>query len=233
MTHGWTGQGRRTAQASGLVALALGACLLTALHLLPPTSEISPVRRTLSEYALGPGKWVFDVALLLVFVASVLAFAEVARRRLSLPATVLGVLWTASLLVLVTFTKTDWSVGPSIGGLIHRYTSVVAFLSLPAAILLLARPVFPTMPGWRWLARALSVFSLLWFGTILAAIGYMMSGGPAWWRFLPLGLVERMLVGSAVAALAVLIAGLIRARPVDAGAADGPMSSAQSESRTW
>ncbi|GAB3505723.1 DUF998 domain-containing protein [Amycolatopsis cihanbeyliensis] len=229
MTYGGGSRaGWRTAQVGGLLALAIGACLLTALHLVPPASEISPIRRTLSEYALGPSKWVFDLALLLVAAASAVAFAEVARRRLSRSATALGVLWTVSLLVLVTFTKTDWSIGPSIGGLIHRYTSVVAFLALPAAVLLLARPVFPASAGKRWLARGLSVFSLLWFGTILAAIGYMMSGGPAWWRFLPLGLIERMLVGSAVAALAVLIVGLIRLRPRDTGPA---MSSPPAESR--
>src|SRR4051794_24158241 len=113
----------RTALA-GAVALVLGTVLMLVLHVIPPTDEISPMRRTLSQYALTSNKWLFDVAVLLIAVGSALAFvAAVAAGRLAFYAgpVVLGVLWIASLLVVVTFTKTDWTVGPSIGGVIHRY----------------------------------------------------------------------------------------------------------------
>ncbi|MFB9728348.1 DUF998 domain-containing protein [Haloechinothrix salitolerans] len=208
----------RIAHVGGLCAFALGVALLLALHVLPPTSDISPIRRTISEYAHTDGKWLFDLAVLLIAVGSAATFAEIARRKLAGWVTVaLGALWTSSLLVIVMFTKTDWSVGPSIGGTIHRYASLAAFLSLPAAVLLAAHVVFPVSLAWRWLARGLSIFSLTSFSTIGFAIIYMANGGPPWWEFLPLGLVERLVAGSAVAALVVLLVGLGRS-PASGGA---------------
>lgn len=132
---------------ASLAALVLGVGLMLALHVLPPTNEISPVRRTISEYALGPSKWAFDLSVLLVAAGSALGFVELVRRRLVRPLSagvLLGALWTVSLLVIVTFTKTDWTVGPSLGGTIHRYASVIGFVSLPLAVLVVARAVYPT-----------------------------------------------------------------------------------------
>lgn len=211
--------------ALGLVALIAGVGLLLALHVLPPTSQISPVRRTISEYALGPSKWAFDLAVLLVAAGSAMAFAELVRRglvRLASAALLLGAVWTASLLLVVAFTKTNWSVGPSVGGAIHRYASVAAFLSLPLAVLVAAGVVFPAARAWRWLARGLGAASLLWFGSILVGVVNMAAGGPPWWRFVPLGFVERMVAGFAVAALAVLVVGLLRPAPVVVATAPEP-----------
>ncbi len=209
----------RSVSAASLGALAAGVVLMLALHVMPPTSEINPMRRTISQYALGPNKWIFDVAVLLVALGSALAFAELVRRRLIRPLSapvVLGSLWILSLLVVVWFTKTDWTVGPSVGGVIHRYASVVGFVSLPLAVLLVARRVFADSPGWRLAAQAfagvaLGVLSLLFFGVLRMAAG----GGP-WWLFLPLGLVERTMALSAVAAIAVVVLGLARAKSRDA-----------------
>jgi hypothetical protein len=196
-----------------LAALAVGVFLLLALHVLPPTDEISPMRRTLSQYALSPNKWIFDLAVLLVAAGSALGFLEVARRRLVRPlsATVLlGLLWTVSLLVIVAFTKNNWAYGPSMGGMVHRYASLVAFISLPFAVISAAGAVFPGAAGWRRLARGLAIMSLLWFGLIVLGVINMLTGGGPWWQFAPLGLVERMIALSAVTAAAVLIAGLTR-----------------------
>ena len=209
----------RTVTLASLGALVAGVVLMLALHVLPPTDEINPLRRTISQYALGPNKWIFDVAVLLVALGSALAFAELVRRGLVKPLSapvVFGVLWTLSLLVVVFFTKTDWTVGPSVGGVIHRYASVVGFLSLPLAVLLVARRVFPDAPGWRLAARgfaglALGVLSLLFLGVLRMAAG----GGP-WWLFVPLGLVERAMALCAVAAIAVVMLGLTWAKSEDA-----------------
>src|SRR5690349_19707025 len=70
----------RTALASVLTLVA-GTVLMLALHVVPPTNEISPVWRTLSQYALTSNKWLFDVAVLLVALGSVLGFVAVVRQR--------------------------------------------------------------------------------------------------------------------------------------------------------
>lgn len=201
---------------TSLCALVTGVVLMLALHVVPPTNQISPVRRTISEYALGPGKWAFDLSVLLIAAGSALVFAELVRRRLVRPLSggvVLGTLWTLSLLAIVTFTKTDWSVGPSLGGTIHRYASVVGFVSLPLAVLAVAGRVFPALAGWRWFARGMSALSLGWFGLIIVGVVNMSLGGEPWWRFVPLGLVERMMAGTAVFAIIIVAAGLLW-RPV-------------------
>ena len=205
---------------ASLGALALGTVLMLSLHVLPPTDEIDPVRRTISQYALGPNKWLFDIAVLLVAAGSALAFGELVRRRLvralSAPV-VFGALWTVSLLVIVWYTKNDWTVGPSVGGQIHRYASVVAYLALPVAILLAARRVFPDAPAWRRTAQTFGLLALSGLGVLLVGVLRMLSGGGPWWRFVPLGLVERLMAASAVAAVAVLVLGvLVRAKSGDA-----------------
>jgi hypothetical protein len=202
----------RAVTVASLGALVVGTALMLMLHVIPPTSEISPVRRTISQYALGSNKWIFDVAVLLIAAGSALAFAELVRRRYARPLSwpvVLGALWTLSLLVVVSFTKTDWTVGPSLGGVIHRYASVVGFVSLPFAVLLVARTVFPAAPGLRFAARVFSVASLSVLGVLLVGVVRMAAGGGPWWQFVPLGLVERMMALSAVAAITVVVLGLL------------------------
>lgn len=216
----------RTALAS-VVALVAGTVLMLALHVVPPTNEISPVRRTLSQYALSPNKWLFDVAVLLIALGSALCLAAVVRQRGVAPydgAVVLGALWVASLVAVVAFTKTDWSVGPSIGGYLHRYASVVGFVSLPLAVIAVARRVFPDRPGWRLAARGFAAVSLAWFGVILVGVVRMAAGYGPWYLFVPLGLVERVMALAAVAALLTLALGLAR-KPRDA-AVVGELASA-------
>jgi hypothetical protein len=207
----------RSALAS-VVLLALGTVLMLALHVVPPTSEINIVRRTISEYALSDLKWVFDLAVVLIAAGSAFGFAAVVRHAGVRPwsgavvsGALFGALWTASLLVIVVYTKTDWTVGPSMGGLIHRYASVVGFVSLPLAVLLVARKAFPDRPAWRWAARGFATVSLGWFGLILVGVVRMAAGYGPWWRFVPLGLVERAMALTAVLAILTLALGLVTA----------------------
>jgi len=210
----------RAVAAASLGTLALGTVLMLSLHVVPPTDEIDPVRRTLSQYALGDNKWLFDLAVLLVALGSALAFAELVRRRLVRPLSapvLFGALWTVCLLVIVWFTKTDWTIGPSVGGQIHRYASVVAYLALPLAILLAARTVFADAPAWRRTAQAFGLLALGGLGVLLVGFVRMLAGGGPWWRFVPLGLVERLMGAFAVAAVAVVVLGvLVRAKSDDA-----------------
>ena len=133
----------------------------------------------------------------------------------------LGALWTLSLLVIVVFTKTDWTVGPSIGGTIHRYASVVGFVSLPLAVLLVARRVFPDRPVWRWAARGFAVVSLGWFGLIVRRRGADGRRLRAVVALRPARLVERAVAVSAVAAIATVALGLVlERRRVETGGQD-------------
>lgn len=198
-----------------LVAMTLGVVLMASLHVVPPTHRIDPVRRTLSEYALGPNKWIFDLAVLLVAAGSALMLLDLVRRKVIRAlsgAVLLGGVWTVSLLVIVAFTKTNWAVGPSMGGVIHRYASLAAYLALPFAVIMVANAAFPHAPGWRWASRAMGVVTLLWFGLILAGVVnmYALDGGP-WWRFVPLGLVERAVAASGAAAIIVVMLGILLA----------------------
>ena len=51
----------RAAAAAGLVGVALAVVFVGLLHVLY-AGDVDPVRRTISEYALLPGGWLFDVA---------------------------------------------------------------------------------------------------------------------------------------------------------------------------
>ncbi|SFI66449.1 DUF998 domain-containing protein [Amycolatopsis sacchari] len=197
--------------AGGVVAIAAGALLVLLLQFLPPTNEISPLRRTISEYGLSANKWIFNVALLLVALGSGVLFAVHALRR-TLPAGALlaGAVWTVSLLVIVAFPKTDWAVGPSAGGTVHRIASIIGFVCLPVGLLLASGPVFADDTPWRWIARVLSIASLGWFALILTGVVVMLAGGGPWWTFVPLGLVQRLMALTELLAVATLAVPLLR-----------------------
>ncbi|KZB79463.1 DUF998 domain-containing protein [Amycolatopsis regifaucium] len=193
---------------AAVVSVAGGALLILLLQVLPATSDISPVRRTISEYALSEHKWIFDVAVLLVAFGSAIGFGALIHRR-HLPAlsaaSIFCALWTVSLVVIVAFPKNNWAIGPSTGGTVHRIASVVAFVALPLAVWFAAKAVFPTSPGRRAVTRVLAVAALAWFGVILGAIVISMNGGEPWWRAIPLGLVERAMALTGLIALASLL----------------------------
>ncbi len=109
------------------------------------------------------------------------------------PATVLYVLGVTGLVLVVAFEKTNWSIGPSLSGYIHRYASLVAFVALPLGVLLIARRLQA-----RW-AVLLGAGTLGWLVAILAGIPVGPLVGRSWWQVLPLGLMERGLAVTLVA----------------------------------
>jgi Protein of unknown function (DUF998) len=193
---------------SGTALVAAGVVMVLALHVLA-LDEVDPVRRTLSQYALGPWKPVFDAGVLAVAVGSVAVLAGLVRTGLARVrgATVaLLAVWSTCLLVVVAFEKIDWSVGPTPTGYVHRYASLLAFFCLPAAALALGRE-------WRYDARWsrfaastrwLGIASLAWLAPILLGFVLRPLTGIPWWRFVPLGLFERGLALTEVAAVVVM-----------------------------
>jgi len=187
----------------GMATVGLAVLVLGLLHVIPPASQVSPYRRTISEYALTEAGAAFNVGVLLLAAGSVATMLAVVGAGL-LPARsggVLGLLlWSVALAVVVYFPKHDWAVGPSPGGTVHRVASVVAFLSLPVGALLIGRSWW-AHPRWRIHARwtwGLGLWSLLCFTPIVAAIVAQPWTGVAWWRAIPLGAVERVLALSEV-----------------------------------
>lgn len=189
---------------SGTAAVAGTVLVMGVLHVLPPSSEISPYRRTISEYALTEAGLAFNVAVLLLAAGSVATMLALVGTGL-MPARSGGVLalllWSVALAAVVYFPKHNWALGPSLDGTVHRFASVVAFLSLPVGALLIGR-AWRAHPRWRvhagW-TSGLGLWSLLCFAPIIAAIVAQRWTGVPWWRAIPLGAVERVLALSEVA----------------------------------
>ncbi|QYC44961.1 hypothetical protein Nocox_37035 [Nonomuraea coxensis DSM 45129] len=192
----------------GLGAAGAGVLLVLGLDL-TSVDEINPFRRTISEHGLGPGGWVFGLGVGLLAAGSAAIAVSLARRRLAgIVGTVALLGWSVGLFLTAWFEKHDWSVGPSMSGSIHRVGSFVAFLCLPLAVLVIARP---RSRAWRrersratLVAFCLGVCSVLWVAGIATMILIGARAGLPWYRVMPLGLVERGLAVTEVAALLAL-----------------------------
>jgi hypothetical protein len=210
----------------GLLGVGLSVVLIGLLHVV--AVEVDPVRRTISEYALGDHRWMFDAGVLGISVGSALVLLALVSAGLlrwrSSGAVALG-LWSAALVVVVAFEKTDWAVGPSLGGTIHRYASLVAFLSVPVAALALGRR-WRGDADWGRLAatsRWLGVLALLVLGAIVVGVVVRVTTGAPWPPFLPLGLAERGLAIIEIAAVVLFalwsLRAIVASRTSDAPAA--------------
>jgi hypothetical protein len=203
----------RLLAAAGIAGTMLAIVLVGALHLVPGTASISPIGRTISEYALTDLGWAFNAGAVALALGSLCVFAALVvagRARRGSLGVALGVLWSAALLVVVMFPKHNWAIGPSTNGQIHRVASIVAFLCLPLAVLLLTRRTGsgstkgPRQPPAARTAFWLGVLSLAWFSLIIGALLLTPITGTPWYRAIPLGLVERGLVLTEVAAVTAL-----------------------------
>jgi uncharacterized membrane protein YozB (DUF420 family) len=191
----------RLLAALGISGAGVAVVLVGLLHVLA-AGQVDPVRRTISEYALGTYQTLFDVGVLGLALGSLLIAVALVRAGVARPpsAALLGA-WALALVLVVVFEKANWSVGPSVGGYIHRYASLVAFVCLPVAALLMVRGRSETHAVWsRWLAA----LSLLWLGSIITGVVLRPFTGVPWWQFLPLGIVERGLALTEVAVVVVL-----------------------------
>ena len=193
----------------GLVGAGTAVATVGALHVLA-ADTVDPIRRTISEYAVGTYGLLFDVGVLALAAGAALVLVAVLRSglvRLVSPATLLYVLGVTGLVLVVAFEKTNWSIGPSLSGYIHRYSSLVAFVALPLGVLLIARRLKA-----RW-AVLLGAGTLAWLVAILAGIPVGPLVGRPWWQVLPLGLMERGLAVTLVAAVVALGVWAVRQAP--------------------
>jgi hypothetical protein len=206
----------RTLALGGIVATLASMIMIGALHVVPPSADVDPVRRTISQYALLETGPVFNVAVLALAAGSVATLLALIVTGL-LPARSGGalalLLWSAGLAAVVYFPKHNWAVGPSFDGTIHRFASVVAFLSMPVAALLVGRRWrgHRRWGGYARTTQALGVLALLCLAPIVVAVAAEPFTGVRWWRAIPLGAVERALASAEVATLLTLAWWAVRA----------------------
>jgi hypothetical protein len=189
----------RIAKSLGLLAITAAVVLIGLLHVIPPSSQVSATRRTLSEYGLLSDAWLFNLGVAALALGSLAVVVSLVSqgviRTVSLTSVFVAV-WSAGLLLIVAFPKNNWAIGPSMGGTVHRVASVVAFVALPLAAILVGRATRNLWPLW------LGVASLLWFAVILGAVALQPVTGIHWWLAIPLGAVQRGMLVTEVLAVA-------------------------------
>ena len=165
-------------------------------------------RLTISEYVYSAGRWAFVVAVLALAIGSVLLLYGLilsgAVRAISVGSLLMS-LWVAGLAAIVAFPKHNWAIGASGSGTVHRVATLVAFVALPAAVLVIAR-------GRARAARWLAIGAVGWLSVLFGAIGVGIATDRSWWRLIPLGLVERGIAGFEVLAVIALGVWLARQR---------------------
>lgn len=210
----------RTLAFAGAGGAVVAFVLVGLLHVIA-AGDVDPIRRTISEYALGPWAWMFDIGVIALAIGSVAVMAALARAGLLRPlsgASLLLGIWAVGMVAVVVFEKTNWSIGPSLSGYIHRYASLGAFLALPLAALLVARAqrgVAHSLVSRVWI-RVLALAALGWFLPIVWGFALRPITGRQWWNAVPLGLIERGLALTevfVVVALAAWAAGAARRVP--------------------
>lgn len=98
--------------------------------------------QTISEYVYSSGAWAFDIGVVALAAGSAALILGLVRRRLVTPispGSIFLTLWVIGLAGIVAFPKHNWAIGQSGSGTVHRVASLIAFLTGPVAVLLIAR----------------------------------------------------------------------------------------------
>ena len=175
---------------------------------------------TISEYVYTAGGWAFLTGVLALAVGSILLLAGLIRAGVVAPlsfGSILMSLWVIGLVGVAAFPKHNWEIGPSTSGSIHRVATLLAFVSLPAAVLAIARRHRQARPA-VWLAYG----SIAWLSVLFGAIAVSMVTDLRWHRIIPLGIVERGIVAFEVGAVIALGIWLIRGEFVTAKRLESP-----------
>ncbi|AKK29166.1 DUF998 domain-containing protein [Mycobacterium sp. EPa45] len=158
---------------------------------------------TISEYVYTSGSAAFVTAVLILAGGSaglLYGLIRAGRVRPWSAGSVSMTLWVVALVGIVAFPKHNWVTGPSVSGSVHRVATLVAFVALPLAVLLIARGRDGAVRAARWL----TVVGIGWLSVLFGAIAVGIATDQRWWTLIPLGLVERGIAGFEVAALIAL-----------------------------
>ncbi len=174
------------------VAIAVGA--IGVMHVIPPSSALNPLQRTISEYALLTDGWVFDAGVMTLAAGSgAVIFALVFQHILPLRswAALFLSTWCIGLVGLVLFPKHGFGADTTIAGRVHWTWTLLAFFSLPIGTAMLVRIKRVDLGLFRWpvWANRLSLIAGGWF-VVLAGQTVVSVVDPAgMWPIV--GLVER------------------------------------------
>jgi hypothetical protein len=100
------------AAACGIVGAGLAVVMVGLLHVVA-AGQVDPVRRTISEYALGEYRWMFDTGVIGLAAGSALVLVALVRAgvlRWPSAGAVLLAVWAVGLVVVDAFEKTNWAV---------------------------------------------------------------------------------------------------------------------------
>lgn len=203
-TPGDTALARRLAWV-GIGGVAVATAAIALLHLIAPSRTRDPLSSTISEYALLSDGWIFDWAVVLLAVASLLVLLAMVLRQMvrwrSLGA-LMTTVWSLGLVGLVVYPKQGLGPDTSFAGRVHWTWTLIAFFSLPIGTTLMCWAHRQPAGRWpRWALR-LSMISGGWFlvltaQTVLSAVTPVQA-----WR--AVGLVERALSLTEMAVVVVL-----------------------------
>jgi hypothetical protein len=229
MILGWSqlARGRRAVDGAGapvlgrvaVVGMTVAVAISADLHL-RLSGQVSPVWQTLSEYVYGrfstgsSAAPMFSAMCLALALGSAALLAGIAkvRRPGSVPVLVLLGVWCAGLLVCATFSVDADDAARSIRGQVHDYGAVLAFIALPAAAWLLARPSRTGCP-WaplRPAIRRLAVASAASVQIVLTGL-WVINTSPGHPE-ITMGLFERVLFIVDLALLVTMARPLLRSR---------------------
>ncbi|MEU6713719.1 DUF998 domain-containing protein [Nonomuraea sp. NPDC046802] len=183
----------------------LFAVVAVVIGQLGPDSALDPVNATVSEYAVSDRGGVTGVAMAVLGVGSLALLAGLRAAGApvrGMPERLLMV-WSGALVVAALIPTTPFGVDLDLAAQIHRYVSVAAFVSLPAAGALMVSRL-ASDAAWKPVARVVEWVALAG-GFGLLAITYVALPGDR----VMIGLVERLLLGAEVALLAVLAGWLV------------------------
>lgn len=189
----------------GIVGVVVSTAAIGLLHVIAPSRSRDPLSSTISEYALLSDGWVFDAAVVLLAVASLLVLLAMVVRRMigwrSLGA-VMTTVWSIGLVGLVVFPKHVFGADNSFAGRIHWTWTLIAFFSLPIGTTLMCWSSRHPTARWPTWALRLSMISGGWF-LVLTAQTVLSAATPIQaWR--AVGLVERALSLTEMAVVVVL-----------------------------
>ncbi len=127
---------------TGLAGIGIATLLEVVMQMVPGGRRLDPLTATISAFALEPGGWLFSVGVIILAVAStVLGAALLVARLVSWrqPWAIWYALWCIGLVGLTVITKTEIGPNSSVQSRIHWSFTLLAFVSLPLAVLLIVR----------------------------------------------------------------------------------------------